>query len=222
MNYDKLSRALRYYYNKHILHKTKGKRFTYKFNLSKFVFIPCPVWGSRCLCHPPRTPSQLAPSVLLSRWGPAEPLAWPWGPRPPDVLDKKAPTPGTRLGSAALPCLGGSCCWRGGPEELPAQAVSPPLLLALGYPAPAWATVPGHVLAPPSCPPPPLPPQPGVPTSLLLHPSGPPGAGAGTPLAAGGLAPEPPWSPPGEEGEEEEEEAEEGRRGGRAAQSCPG
>ncbi|XP_060134237.1 ETS domain-containing transcription factor ERF-like [Zootoca vivipara] len=31
MNYDKLSRALRYYYNKRILHKTKGKRFTYKF-----------------------------------------------------------------------------------------------------------------------------------------------------------------------------------------------
>ncbi|OPJ82567.1 hypothetical protein AV530_000204 [Patagioenas fasciata monilis] len=58
MNYDKLSRALRYYYNKHILHKTKGKRFTYKFNLSKFIFIPCPVWGSRCLCHPPRTPSR--------------------------------------------------------------------------------------------------------------------------------------------------------------------
>ncbi|XP_004871321.1 ETS translocation variant 3 [Heterocephalus glaber] len=37
MNYDKLSRALRYYYNKRILHKTKGKRFTYKFNFSKLV-----------------------------------------------------------------------------------------------------------------------------------------------------------------------------------------
>uniref|UniRef100_A0A8U7NBP9 Uncharacterized protein n=1 Tax=Corvus moneduloides TaxID=1196302 RepID=A0A8U7NBP9_CORMO len=34
MNYDKLSRALRYYYNKRILHKTKGKRFTYKFNFT--------------------------------------------------------------------------------------------------------------------------------------------------------------------------------------------
>lgn len=32
MNYDKLSRALRYYYNKRILYKTKGKRFTYRFN----------------------------------------------------------------------------------------------------------------------------------------------------------------------------------------------
>ncbi|XP_054624806.1 ETS domain-containing transcription factor ERF-like [Dunckerocampus dactyliophorus] len=39
MNYDKLSRALRYYYNKRILHKTKGKRFTYKFNLSKLILV---------------------------------------------------------------------------------------------------------------------------------------------------------------------------------------
>ncbi|XP_037837837.1 transcription factor Spi-C [Kryptolebias marmoratus] len=41
MNYDKLSRALRYYYNKRILHKTKGKRFTYKFNFSKLILINC-------------------------------------------------------------------------------------------------------------------------------------------------------------------------------------
>lgn len=27
----------RYYYNKRILHKTKGKRFTYKFNFSKLA-----------------------------------------------------------------------------------------------------------------------------------------------------------------------------------------
>ncbi|KAF3857903.1 hypothetical protein F7725_011104 [Dissostichus mawsoni] len=29
-----------YYYNKHILHKTKGKRFTYKFNFSKLILDP--------------------------------------------------------------------------------------------------------------------------------------------------------------------------------------
>ncbi|XP_061462750.1 ETS translocation variant 3-like protein [Rhineura floridana] len=45
MNYDKLSRALRYYYNKRILHKTKGKRFTYRFNFSKLIFINYPLWG---------------------------------------------------------------------------------------------------------------------------------------------------------------------------------
>ncbi|XP_073498374.1 ETS translocation variant 3-like protein [Phyllobates terribilis] len=47
MNYDKLSRALRYYYNKRILHKTKGKRFTYKFNFSKLIFVNYPLWDMR-------------------------------------------------------------------------------------------------------------------------------------------------------------------------------
>uniref|UniRef100_A0A671UPM6 Si:ch211-265g22.4 n=1 Tax=Sparus aurata TaxID=8175 RepID=A0A671UPM6_SPAAU len=49
MNYDKLSRALRYYYNKRILHKTKGKRFTYKFNFSKLILVNYPG-------HPPPPP----------------------------------------------------------------------------------------------------------------------------------------------------------------------
>ncbi|XP_066578189.1 ETS translocation variant 3-like protein [Amia ocellicauda] len=44
MNYDKLSRALRYYYNKRILHKTKGKRFTYKFNFTKLILVNYPGW----------------------------------------------------------------------------------------------------------------------------------------------------------------------------------
>ncbi|GAA6090891.1 ETS domain-containing transcription factor ERF-like [Tachysurus ichikawai] len=48
MNYDKLSRALRYYYNKRILHKTKGKRFTYKFNFSKLILVNYPSLAS---CH---------------------------------------------------------------------------------------------------------------------------------------------------------------------------
>uniref|UniRef100_A0A8C6QNT0 ETS domain-containing protein n=1 Tax=Nannospalax galili TaxID=1026970 RepID=A0A8C6QNT0_NANGA len=46
MNYDKLSRALRYYYNKRILHKTKGKRFTYKFNFSKLTVVNYPLFFS--------------------------------------------------------------------------------------------------------------------------------------------------------------------------------
>ena len=33
---------LRYYYNKRILHKTKGKRFTYKFNFNKLVLVNYP------------------------------------------------------------------------------------------------------------------------------------------------------------------------------------
>ncbi|XP_069805745.1 uncharacterized protein [Dendropsophus ebraccatus] len=52
MNYDKLSRALRYYYNKRILNKTKGKRFTYKFNFSKLIFVNYPIWDMK---YPPPT-----------------------------------------------------------------------------------------------------------------------------------------------------------------------
>merc|ERR1719232_953755 len=32
MNYDKMSRALRYYYDKNIMKKVHGKRYTYKFD----------------------------------------------------------------------------------------------------------------------------------------------------------------------------------------------
>ncbi|KAM4630187.1 ETS domain-containing transcription factor ERF [Polymixia lowei] len=83
MNYDKLSRALRYYYNKRILHKTKGKRFTYKFNFNKLVLVnypfidmgsgrgvpqsapPVPTGGTH-FRFPPSTPSEvLSPSEEL-------------------------------------------------------------------------------------------------------------------------------------------------------------
>ncbi|KAJ6652459.1 hypothetical protein lerEdw1_011577 [Lerista edwardsae] len=58
MNYDKLSRALRcpsgpqppppsrrYYYSKRILRKSRGKRFAYRFDFSRLVFLGCPLWG---------------------------------------------------------------------------------------------------------------------------------------------------------------------------------
>lgn len=43
MNYDKLSRAIRYYYDKNIMHKVHGKRYVYKFNfntISKYTSSP--------------------------------------------------------------------------------------------------------------------------------------------------------------------------------------
>ncbi|XP_063213683.1 ETS translocation variant 3-like protein [Chroicocephalus ridibundus] len=197
MNYDKLSRALRYYYTKRILHKTKGKRFTYKFNFSQLLFLTCPLWDARVPpAGPPAGPSQLAPSVLLSRWVLAEPLAWHWGPRPPqppNPSEKRVATSGTRLDSAPPPCLGGSCCHVGGPEEFPPLVTFPPPPPALATQAPTWATFPDHVLAPPGRLPLLLPPQPGVPPSVLLHPGfcgvplGAGGAGAGAPaMPAGG------------------------------------
>ncbi|XP_033641146.1 ETS translocation variant 3-like [Asterias rubens] len=60
MNYDKLSRALRYYYNKRILHKTKGKRFTYKFNFSKLILVNYP--GTDMKYIPQYMPPQSAPA----------------------------------------------------------------------------------------------------------------------------------------------------------------
>ncbi|NXS72736.1 ETV3L protein, partial [Pandion haliaetus] len=214
MNYDKLSRALRCHrgwghemggaetspspgdpmgwhlpsQGDPLARLTKGKRFTYKFNFSKLIFLNCPLWDARCssslpgtgsLCHPLAMPpsmlSQLVPSALLSRQVLAEPLAWHQGPRHPNMLEKRVTTTGTRLGSASPPCLRGSCCHLGVLEELSHLAAFPPSLPALGHPAPAWATFPGHLLAPASHPPPLLSPKPGVPghtglpTSVLLH-----------------------------------------------------
>ena len=44
MNYDKLSRALRYYYDKLILTKVSGKRYTYRYNAS---LLNLPLNGSQ-------------------------------------------------------------------------------------------------------------------------------------------------------------------------------
>ncbi|NXY88814.1 ETV3L protein, partial [Alcedo cyanopectus] len=179
MNYDKLSRALRYYYNKRILHKTKGKRFTYRFNFSRLLFLSCPLWDPRCPsslpaaaspCPPRAVPAQLVSRVLLSRRVLAEPLAWHWGPWQPWHRDGDAHAAGTAtfpplpLSAGPAPCFRGSCCRLGVPQEPTPLAAIPP-------PPPAWATFPGHLLAPAARPPPPpLLPQGGVPTSVLLHP----------------------------------------------------
>nr|KAF6315998.1 ETS variant transcription factor 3 like [Pipistrellus kuhlii] len=99
MNYDKLSRALRYYYNKKILHKTKGKRFTYKFNLSKLIVVNCPLWGVRAMpaptwfwptLMPVGVQSKLLHCMLLAHWATAEQLARQWALRgPPEASEDK-------------------------------------------------------------------------------------------------------------------------------------
>ncbi|XP_055359545.1 ETS domain-containing transcription factor ERF-like isoform X2 [Betta splendens] len=97
MNYDKLSRALRYYYNKRILHKTKGKRFTYRFNFSKLILVNCPR-------VPPPPSHQLVqsrpPSVLLAAAAAALPVCGGAAPQPaprpfllPCCLPKPVPSP---------------------------------------------------------------------------------------------------------------------------------
>lgn len=57
------SQFSRYYYNKRILHKTKGKRFTYKFNFSRLIVANCPP----CKVWAPSSPHLLLKSPALSQ-----------------------------------------------------------------------------------------------------------------------------------------------------------
>lgn len=57
----------RYYYNKKILHKTKGKRFTYKFNLSKLIIVNCPLWEVRAMPAPDLFRPTLVPMGMQSK-----------------------------------------------------------------------------------------------------------------------------------------------------------
>ncbi|DAA31885.1 ETS translocation variant 3-like protein [Bos taurus] len=152
MNYDKLSRALRYYYNKRILHKTKGKRFTYKFNFSKLIVVNYPLWeirtapspclllGAPALFQPALLPmgvkSELLHSMLFTHRAMAEQLAGQWTPQgPPEASGNKKGSSSSvhRLGSAPVPCRPGPCCHLGSPlNDLPSFAsFTPPLPFAV-------------------------------------------------------------------------------------------
>ncbi|XP_007946607.1 ETS translocation variant 3-like protein [Orycteropus afer afer] len=204
MNYDKLSRALRYYYNKRILHKTKGKRFTYKFNFSKLIIVNYPLWemqappsphlllGAPTLCRPALVPmgvqSELLQSMLFTHRAMVEQLVGQWTPRgPPGASgDKKGSSNSDhRLGSAPAPCRLGSCChFRNLPDELPGfVSFTPPLPPLLPS---DWTR-----LSRPFLPPPPTTEQQllgsSKPDILLPGPSCPPGTRhfPGLPLVAG-------------------------------------
>ncbi|XP_048213573.1 ETS translocation variant 3-like protein [Perognathus longimembris pacificus] len=160
MNYDKLSRALRYYYNKRILHKTKGKRFTYKFNFSKLIVVNYPLWevrgppsshlllGAPALCRPALVPmgvqNELLHSMLFTHQAMVEQLAGQRIPRElPEALgEKKGSSSSHRFGSASAPCWLGSCCHFGSLQsELPSFASLTP---ALPPPVPPdWIHLPG-------------------------------------------------------------------------------
>nr|XP_003415214.2 ETS translocation variant 3-like protein isoform X1 [Loxodonta africana] len=145
MNYDKLSRALRYYYNKRILHKTKGKRFTYKFNFSKLIIVNYPLWevrappsphlllGTPALCRPALVPmgmqSELLHSMLFTHQIMVEQLSGQRTPRGPPGDKKGSSSSDHRLGSAPAPCRLSPCCHFGSlQDELPSFAsFTPPL-----------------------------------------------------------------------------------------------
>ncbi|XP_072284235.1 ETS translocation variant 3-like protein [Pyxicephalus adspersus] len=128
MNYDKLSRALRYYYNKKILHKTKGKRFTYKFNFSKLIFVNYPMWDMRCQslllgnnrCHAAVLPSGVQREVLQNTLLAHKLFADQMTCRRllPNAMDYHSnagkKTPGAaRCNLLPASCFSGSCCYLG-------------------------------------------------------------------------------------------------------------
>ncbi|EPQ08631.1 ETS translocation variant 3-like protein [Myotis brandtii] len=143
MNYDKLSRALRYYYNKKILHKTKGKRFTYKFNLSKLIIVNCPLWEVRAmpapnLFRPTLVPmgmqSKLLHSMLLTPWAMVEQLAGQWALRGPPAASEDKKGSSSRIYQQQFPGSPTTDTLLSGPTCPPATWRFPglPLLAGLG------------------------------------------------------------------------------------------
>lgn len=102
MNYDKLSRALRYYYNKRILHKTKGKRFTYKFNFNKLVMPNYPFINIRS-------------SGVVPQSAPPVPTASSRFHFPP--LDTHSPTGDVQPGRFSASSLSAACPESGGTAD---------------------------------------------------------------------------------------------------------
>ncbi|XP_004629775.1 ETS translocation variant 3-like protein [Octodon degus] len=163
MNYDKLSRALRYYYNKRILHKTRGKRFTYKFNFSKLIIVNYPMWEVRappspCLllglparCQPAHVPvgvqSELLPSMLFTHQAMAEQLTREQNSQEsPEVPEEKKGSSYYRLSSAPTPSWFRPGCHLGGLQgRLPTFASLVPALPLLPSP---WAHLSGPFLPP--------------------------------------------------------------------------
>lgn len=64
-----------YYYNKRILHKTKGKRFTYKFNFSKVVLVNYPLLDVAAAAT--GSPLLLTPGPFAGASGPDAPPLTP-------------------------------------------------------------------------------------------------------------------------------------------------
>ncbi|XP_049868118.1 DNA-binding protein D-ETS-6-like [Pectinophora gossypiella] len=62
MNYDKLSRALRYYYDKSIMSKVHGKRYAYRFSWAGLA-AACQAHSEPAYPHPPPPPSLPPPPL---------------------------------------------------------------------------------------------------------------------------------------------------------------
>uniref|UniRef100_A0A0K0DFY9 ETS domain-containing protein n=1 Tax=Angiostrongylus cantonensis TaxID=6313 RepID=A0A0K0DFY9_ANGCA len=69
MNYDKMSRALRYYYDKNIMCKVHGKRYAYKFDFQGIAQALQPQTGSNGAdCLSPQTVNRLQQDFMQGGW----------------------------------------------------------------------------------------------------------------------------------------------------------
>ena len=91
MNYEKLSRGLRYYYDKNIIHKVPGKRYVYRFVCDVQRHVGCPfeelilkLKGESELAH---SPVHSHPPSSIS----AEP-AFSFTPEYPSLISRGSPT----------------------------------------------------------------------------------------------------------------------------------
>ncbi|XP_015285046.1 PREDICTED: ETS translocation variant 3-like [Gekko japonicus] len=138
MNYDKLSRALRYYYNKRILHKTKGKRFTYKFNFNKLVMPNYPFINIRPNGVVPQSAPPVPTASSRFHFPPLDSHSPTEDPQPNRFSTRSLVPPGqeslnnhhgsgSSLGEKSSPgpeLDGGSPDWRRGVDLLPARSAA--------------------------------------------------------------------------------------------------
>ncbi|KAG5837172.1 hypothetical protein ANANG_G00236470 [Anguilla anguilla] len=100
MNYDKLSRALRYYYDKNIMTKVHGKRYAYKFDFHGIAQALQPHPTESSVYKYPSDLAYVPPTTPTSRRSTSSPPPPPCPSAPPTSLDPPPPTGARRQGGS--------------------------------------------------------------------------------------------------------------------------
>eukprot|EP00794_Sanderia_malayensis_P010779 gene10779-11933_t len=112
MNYDKLSRALRYYYDKNIMTKIHGKRYAYKFDFQGLAQLNQPITSDAQL-HAAQAAAYRAEFPFYSGYGSPYLYAGPPVPGSPQCYFGMAPNPYTPSWSRGAPSHVNNGSYRG-------------------------------------------------------------------------------------------------------------